>query len=129
MSAAGQGARIHLSVRLPPGTPPPPADGRVRVSVEDVTRADAPARALAREAFAPRMLSDGVLGPFELAAELPPGPDYALRVHVDCSGDGQVVPGDLVSTVRHPVGAGEARLEVPVDRVAEPPPATTADEP
>jgi uncharacterized lipoprotein YbaY len=99
----------------------------VRVSVEDVTRADAPARALAREAFTPVMLRDGVLGPFELAAELPPGRDYALRVHIDGSGDGRIVPGDLVSAVRQPVSAGEARLEVPVERVAAEPATTTAE--
>jgi hypothetical protein len=96
----------------------------VRVSVENVGRADAPAPELAAEAFPTSPTTDGMLGPFELSAELPPGGDYAVRVHIDRSGDGQIAVGDLVSVARHPIAAGEAEVEVPVRPVLEDPTAS-----
>ena len=124
VGAAPLDTRVRVSVRLPTGTPLP-AHGRVRVSVEDVSRADAAAPQVVAGVFpvAPPSRGERVLGPFELTARLPPGRDYALRVHVDRSGDGHVAPGDLVSAARHTVTAGHAELEVPVETVADAPPA------
>jgi hypothetical protein len=99
-------------VRVPDDAPLP--EGHLRVSVEDVRRADAAAPQLASEAFQLPATDERVLGPFELSASLPPGGDYAVRVHVDRSGDGTIVPGDLVSVAKHPVPA-EHTAEVEVD--------------
>ena len=106
--------RLRVSVRVP-GDEPMPSRGTVRVSVEDVSRADAPAPQLAAAAFPSARPAAGMLGPFELTAELLPGAHYAVRVHLDRSGDGRIAAGDLVSVARQPVeAAGEVELEVPV---------------
>jgi hypothetical protein len=88
----------------------------VRVTVEDVTMLDGPSRTLAAASFTVSTAgAEHELGPFELDADLPPGGgDHAVRVHVDRSGDGRVVEGDLVSVARHAVAS---ELEVPVRRV------------
>jgi hypothetical protein len=105
-------------VRVPSDAPPP--EGQVRVGVEDVRRADAAAPQIAMETFSLPATDERLVGPFELTAVLPPGGDYAVRVHVDRSGDGAIVPGDLVSVARHPVTAERATdLEVEVHPVAE----------
>jgi uncharacterized lipoprotein YbaY len=110
-----------VRVRLPEDALPP-RSGMVRVRVEDVGRADAPAPELAAAAFRTSRPAGGVLGPFELTADLPPGGQYAVRVHVDRSGDDRIAPGDLVSVARHPVEAvGDTELEVPVRPVPEDP--------
>ena len=107
--------RLRVQVRLPPETALP-VGVRVRVDVEDVGRADARAPLLAAETFPIPPETAELLGPFELEAELPPGGDYAVRVHVDRAGDGRVAAGDLVSVAKHAVPAARARadIEVPV---------------
>jgi uncharacterized lipoprotein YbaY len=95
----------------------------VRVAIEEVSLADAPARLLATADF-PAPSPTGTLGPFELETDLAPsGGEYALRVHVDQVGDGQVVPGDLVSTTRQAISTSTRmhELQVPVAVVPEPP--------
>jgi uncharacterized lipoprotein YbaY len=75
----------------------------VRVTVEDVTRADALARAAGEVTIA---LAPSARGPVPFAVEVAavdPRASYALRVHVDLDGDGEVSAGDLVSTQSHPV--------------------------
>jgi Type III secretion system lipoprotein chaperone (YscW) len=109
---------VRVHVQLPPATVLP-AGARVRVQVEDVARADAAAPVVAAEAFALPAEPASVLGPFALAAVLSPGGDYAVRVHVDRTGDGRVVAGDLVSVAKHAVPGGRAELEVPVRLVPE----------
>jgi hypothetical protein len=110
--------RLRITIRAPDDVPAP--QGQLRVSVEDVRRADAPAPQLAAEAFPLPATDERVLGPFELTASLPPGGDYAVRVHVDRSGDGTIAPGDLVSVAKHPVAAApHTEVEVDVRPVAE----------
>jgi uncharacterized lipoprotein YbaY len=113
---------VRCYVRLPVESSVRPG-ARVRVALEDVTLADASARPMATADF-PAPSPAGLLGPFELDADLAPGgAEYALRVHVDQVGDGRVVPGDLVSTIRQsvPTSSGTHELEVPVAVVPEPP--------
>jgi uncharacterized lipoprotein YbaY len=97
---------------------------RVRVAIEEVSLADAPARPVATADF-PVPSPEGTLGPFELDADLAPsGAEYALRVHVDQNGDGRVAPGDLVSTIHQAISTSTndvAELEVPVAVVPEAP--------
>jgi uncharacterized lipoprotein YbaY len=114
--------RVRCYVRLPVESRVRPG-ARVRVAIEEVSLADAPAHLVATADF-PTPSSERMLGPFEVDADLAPsGAEYALRVHVDQIGDGQVVPGDLVSTIRHTVSASTSmhELEVPVAVVPETP--------
>lgn len=99
-------ATVLVEVRLPSGITTVP--GAVIVRVEDVSRADAAAR-IAGEARVergtdpapglPLLVSVPVHAVDEQAA-------YAVRVHVDVDGDGQVSEGDYVSTQRYPVLTG-----------------------
>lgn len=114
--------RVRVQVVLPahPGFRP---QARVRIAIEDVSLADAPARPVASADF-PVTAEGATLGPFELDADLTPASrDYAIRVHIDQTRDGRVTPGDFVSTARHPIRArvGVVELEVPVAPVREPP--------
>lgn len=112
-------ATVLVEVRLPPGVDAWP--GAVVVRVEDVSRADAAARVVG-EARAERGagLTDGA--PLRVAVPVR-GVDerasYAVRVHVDADGDGQVSEGDYVSTQRYPVltGGHPAAVAVAVQRV------------
>jgi hypothetical protein len=91
----------------------------VRVSVQDVTLADASSITVARTAV--EAAPDSLEGPYELDVDLVPGRQYAVYVHVDRSGDGAVVPGDLINTVRVPLRAtapeDEVLVEVPVHAI------------
>jgi putative lipoprotein len=114
---SGTPTRLRVTIRAPDDAPAP--QGQLRVSVEDVRRADAPAPQLAAETFPLAATGERVLGPFELTALLPPGGDYSVRVHVDRSGDGTIAPGDLVSVAKHSLPAEpNAELEVDVHPVA-----------
>lgn len=92
---------------------------QVVVRVEDVSRADAPSTVLAERRLRSVALPDA--GVLEVEVEVPgslvdPRRTYAVSVHVDISGSGEVGRGDLVSTQSHPVltrGAGRA-VRVPV---------------
>jgi uncharacterized lipoprotein YbaY len=115
--------RVRVQVVLPtrPGGFRPQA--RVHMAIEDVSLADAPARLVASADF-PVTAEGASLGPFELDADLTPvSRDYAVRVHIDQTGDGQITPGDFVSTARHPVPtrADVVELQVPVALVREAP--------
>jgi putative lipoprotein len=96
---------------------PLPPRAAVRVVVEDVSLADAPARTVAE-----RVLPAGsaVPGPVRLAVDqVDPGARYAVRVHVDSDGSGAVSHGDLVSTAAHPVltFGHPSAVRVPLSRV------------
>ena len=94
----------------------------VRVRLEDVTAADAPALLVAEEierdvTFHPEA---GATLPFALTGEPPDaGRSYAVRVHIDLDGDGEVSRGDYISTQSHPVltFGYPRRVEIPVRRV------------
>lgn len=99
-------ATVLVEVRLPPGTTELP--GPVLVRVEDVSRADAAARVVGEV----RVGRDARLTPgLPLCVAVPvravdERAAYAVRVHVDADGDGQVSEGDYVSTQHHPVLTG-----------------------
>jgi putative lipoprotein len=80
-----------------------PAGSRLVLEVEDVSRADAPALGVASLSVElshplPRYVPFKMeVGSFEIGAS------YALRAHLDVDGDGQISPGDFVTTESHPV--------------------------
>ncbi len=98
----------------------PVRNATVHVRLEDVSLADAPATLI--QEHIQENVSLGT-GPARLAFELhgstpDPRAGYAVRVHVDLDGDGQISPGDYISTAHHQVTFGQATaLEVPVRRV------------
>ena len=95
---------VRGTIVLPAGTPDAKAD--VLVQVEDVSRADAPSRVVGQALRKGMKLRAGgelryeVKVPADMVEE---GGSYAVRVHVDFSGSGEVEVGDLVSTQSHPV--------------------------
>ena len=92
-----------------------PDRATVRVTVWDVTRADAVARPVATRSVHPH---GGTVDGVELPAPPPVrGKRYQVSVHVDVDGSGEVVPGDWVSTAAHPVPSRGGDLLVPVSRV------------
>lgn len=95
----------------------------VHARLEDVSRADAPARVAAE--FVLRKVEAGGQAPSRLeftieAPSLEPRARYVVRVHVDVDGDGQVGGGDYVSTASHPVSVGGSamKISIPVKRVS-----------
>jgi hypothetical protein len=93
---------VEIDVSVAPGTPVPDVPVTLRVQVEEVTAADAPARVVART-VAPGIRLSGIT---RLTLDVPP-PDphsrYTVRVHADLDGSGAVATGDLVSTRSNPV--------------------------
>jgi hypothetical protein len=94
------------------------ADASVHISLEDVSRADAPATTVAETVIlhvchrpsqpGSRDNRGGTVLGFALRAGLGApaidlGSDYAVRVWVDRDGDGRPGPGDLYSDQRYPV--------------------------
>lgn len=95
---------VRGTIVLPAGTPD--AKANVLVQVEDVSRADAPSRVVGQTLRKGVSLRTGAELPFEVtvpAGRVDDGSRYAVRVHVDLSGSGEVEVGDLVSTQSHPV--------------------------
>jgi hypothetical protein len=70
-----------------------------------VSLADAPAVIVGRQVQEHVELPGGGAAiPFEVRAPpADPGASYSVRVHVDLDGDGEVSPGDYVSTTSYPV--------------------------
>lgn len=92
----------------------------VYVRLEDVSRVDAPSRIVAEQVLSGGAFAEGQPLRFELRGVLPGGSGSCrLRVHVDVDGDGQVSPGDYVSTESYPVTPSTAQtdIEVRVHRV------------
>jgi uncharacterized lipoprotein YbaY len=95
-------------------------DARVYVRLEDMSRADASSRIVAEQILSGADFAQGAPLQFELRGALPDGSGQCnLRVHVDVDGDGQVSPGDYVSTESYPVTPSTAPqdLQVRVHRV------------
>jgi hypothetical protein len=112
--------RLRVKVRVPEDALPP--SGTVRVRVEDVGRADAPAPELTAAAFPELGTGGRGARPVRAHRGSAPGGHYAVRVHVDRAGDERIAPGDLVSVARHPIEAArDTELEVPVRPVPEDP--------
>jgi hypothetical protein len=84
---------------------PVPAGATVHVIVEDTTRADAAATVVA-EAVEPltQPLKPGERRVLRLTVpEVDDHARYGVRVHVDCSGSGEVSAGDRITTRAYPV--------------------------
>jgi uncharacterized lipoprotein YbaY len=78
----------------------------VRVTLVDVTRADAPSRTVTEETIRDVTHGGGPGGvvPFRLQVQsVDARARYAVRAHVDVDGNGQVSRGDYISTESHPV--------------------------
>lgn len=104
---------------VPPGERPTGVV-RVRVRIEDVSKADAASIVLASVDFETTLpLEGGTPLSFEVpvdAEQVDERHTYVIRGHVDVSGSGQIEPGDYLTTQVHPVlteGAGdEVRVEL-----------------
>lgn len=95
-------------------------DATVYVRLEEAGRVDAPSRIVAEQVLRGVAYEPGKQLHVELRGDVPSGSgSYQLRVHVDVDGDGQVSPGDYVSTESYPVNpsAGPAQLAVRIHRV------------
>lgn len=126
MNAEGDGLIPHdacrVTGRIVYGSDARPFSGAtIRVRLEDVSRADAPAEILTEQVI--RDISYEPADPTEVQFALRGRrPDdrrhYSVRVHVDLNSDGDVEPGDYVSTESYPIACGRARdLTVRVRRV------------
>ncbi|GAA2469861.1 YbaY family lipoprotein [Terrabacter carboxydivorans] len=86
----------------------------LRVSLEDVSLADAPAVVVA-SAQRPLRTSDDLAEPVELSASLSGRRTYTVRAHVSRTGERQVRVADLLSTSSHPVRAVPGTVDVDVE--------------
>jgi putative lipoprotein len=102
---AGSGDVVTGAIRFPEGTPAF-VDATVRISLLDVTRADAPSRVVAEEAISHAIHPGGAGEGFAFALRagaIDARGRYVIRVHVDVDGDGRVSQGDYVSMASYPV--------------------------
>ena len=109
-------ASVAVTVKFP--GPRPAQAHSARAVVEDVSMADGLARVVAEEHRSRVSLATPLT--FEIDVGEPDGrTSYAVRVHVDVTGDGRVSPGDFVSTQSHPVltQGYPSEVTVPVQRV------------
>lgn len=88
----------------------------LRVSLEDVSLADAPAVVVAAEERSLRT-PDDLLDPVELEATLSERRAYTVRAHVSRTGERQVQVDDFLSTASHPIQAVTGSVDVDVDLV------------
>ncbi len=108
---------VIFPIDLPAGPAAP-----IVVSVEDVSRADAPAVTLA-SAVVPASATPPVPGervPFSIPiSAYDARMTYSVRAHVDRDGDGRVSSGDLISTTHNPVltRGGGTVVDVPLSVV------------
>ena len=111
---------VRGSILFPPDLRPF-RDATVRVRLEDVSRADAPATLIQEHVQENVSLETGPARlAFELHGSLPdPRAEYAVRVHVDLDGDGQITREDYISTSHYPVPAsgGPTSMDITVRRV------------
>ena len=111
MTDASRSVVVRLDVR-----PWRPADGTLRLKIEDTSRTDDPARLVLefRIAFDPE-LREVVLGPFEV----PDDPHAVPTVwgHLDLSGTGKITPGDYISVEAHPLPPRGMRLRLVLVRI------------
>jgi uncharacterized lipoprotein YbaY len=104
MVHGGAGSLVRGEVIFPREAGPL-RDARVFVLLEEVSLADAPAVIVGRQVQEHTALPGGGAAlPFEVHAPPPdPRASYSVRVHVDLDGDGEIGPGDYVSTAGYPV--------------------------
>ncbi|MBO1330826.1 YbaY family lipoprotein [Streptomyces sp. VRA16 Mangrove soil] len=108
---------VEIAVCLAPGATAPSRPVTLRVQIEEITAADAPARVVARTTE-PGV--DLAAPPQVVLAVPPPDPRarYTVRVHADVDGSGLIAPEDFVSVQSTPVltheGAGKEKLAVEV---------------
>jgi hypothetical protein len=102
--------RLHLPSEVKPSGP-----AHIRLAIDDVSLADRPAIPCQEVELVASDL-DGIVGPHELHPSLLPWKSYAVRAHVDWSGDGTLAPGDLVTQERTVLPPGApADMNVDVD--------------
>ena len=89
----------------------------LRVKIEDVSRADAAARAVAEAVVRlEQPLAAGANVPFSITVpEVSESIRYNVRAHIDCSGSGEINVGDLISTQAYPVMTQEHADNVTVE--------------
>ncbi|GAA4405460.1 hypothetical protein GCM10023168_19150 [Fodinibacter luteus] len=109
-----------LTVRIvwPPDLTRLPPDARARITVEDVSRADAPSRVVAETVVTELDLEDGPVVALDVDP-VDPRADLIVRVHVTGGprGGSEVERGDLVTTESYPVltrGHGDSISVSPV---------------
>jgi putative lipoprotein len=101
---------------------PPFRDATLRIQLQEVTLADAPARVVA-EQVVERVSRDAETPglPFSLASpnSLDPRATYILQAHVDLDGSGEISPGDFITMETHslPTGQPPAPVELRVRQV------------
>ncbi len=110
--------RVLCSLSVPAGTTIPDAPVTVHLAILDVSLADAPSTPVARIDVVTSGPGD-LTGPFGIDARLTAGRQYAVSAHVDCSGDGSIAPGDLLTTTRVtvPVDGEAALVDVPLTEI------------
>lgn len=92
-----------------------PKDAIVRVQVQDVSVADAPAKVIAEDVWerGPSQRDEVRISTFELEARgLEPGRTYSLWVHVDMDGSGKLSPGDMITTQSFPIDTRRASVRI-----------------
>jgi uncharacterized lipoprotein YbaY len=78
----------------------------VYIRLEDVSRADAAARVVGEQILPDVSYTAGSSAPLQFAVEgsdLDDQARYAVRVHVDIDGDGEISRGDYISMESYPV--------------------------
>ncbi len=109
--------RVLCSLSVPAGATVPESPVTVHLELLDVSLADAPSTTVARIDVVTTG-PDELAGPYRLEARLTPGRQYAVSAHVDCSGDGSIAPGDLLTTTRVAVPVDDAALvDVPLTEI------------
>lgn len=108
---------VHVVINWPDGTPSLPEAACARVTVEDVSYADAPARVLGETMVRELTVATSVDATVDVGA-VDARSDITVRVHVSRSGamPTRVAPGDLLTTQSYPVlthGHGSTVVVVP----------------
>ncbi|MFG1820632.1 hypothetical protein ACGFIF_43215 [Kribbella sp. NPDC049174] len=118
-SSSGEARRVRIVCSLlPPAGTRLEGPVHVRLTVEDVSLLDSASTTVSEIDVIARTRDD-LRKPFEIVAGLRAGRRYAIRGHVDRSGDGQVATGDLVTTAQHAVAGDRAvaSIELPMVEV------------
>ena len=110
--------RVLCSLSVPAGTTIPDAPVTVHLAILDVSLADAPSTTGGPDRRGHER-SRGPDGSLRDRRRLTAGRQYAVSAHVDCSGDGSIAPGDLLTTTRVmvPVDGEAALVDVPLTEI------------